>query len=82
MSEAEVLRLLDLLDARGVRVWLDGGWGVDALLQAQTREHDDLDLVVELDQVPSLTDALERGGYEQVTGSAPMSFVLVDHHGH
>lgn len=31
-----------LLDA-GIPIWLDGGWGVDALLEEQTRIHDDLD---------------------------------------
>lgn len=30
-----------------MRVWLDGGWGVDALLGRQTRPHDDMDIVIE-----------------------------------
>jgi len=81
MVADEVVRLLDLVESAGVTVWLDGGWGVDALLAEQTREHDDLDLVVELSEVSRLTDALVDAGYEQVAGEAPRSFVLVDSHG-
>jgi lincosamide nucleotidyltransferase A/C/D/E len=44
----EVIAVLDALVARDVRVWLDGGWGVDALLGEQTRAHEDVDIVVEL----------------------------------
>ena len=46
MRADDVLELLETLSARGVVAWLDGGWGVDALLGEQTRQHDDVDLVV------------------------------------
>lgn len=42
------------------------------------RDHDDLDLIVELLQVPKLVEALTDAGYEQVAGTPPRSFVLVD----
>ena len=45
--DTQVLAVLDEIEALGVRAWVDGGWGVDALLAEETREHDDLDLVVE-----------------------------------
>jgi len=78
MEVSEVARLADALEDDGVAIWLDGGWGVDALLEEQTREHDDLDLVVALDDVPALVRTLRDEGYEQVAGMPPMSFVLVD----
>jgi lincosamide nucleotidyltransferase A/C/D/E len=78
MEAGEVVRLLDLLEAGGIAVWLDGGWGVDALLERQTREHDDLDLVAELADAERLSDILGRAGYELVAGGAPKSFALVD----
>jgi lincosamide nucleotidyltransferase A/C/D/E len=78
MTAEEVSRLLGVFEREGVRVWLDGGWGVDALLEEQTREHDDLDLVVELADVPVLTSLLDTAGYEVVAGGAPKSFVAVD----
>jgi aminoglycoside-2''-adenylyltransferase len=76
MLAEEVVDLLDYLEGLGVDLWLDGGWGVDALLETQTRGHDDLDLVVALDQVPRLQAALAERGY--LLGGAPMSFEITD----
>ncbi len=78
MEASEAARLVNALEAAGVAVWLDGGWGVDALLEAQTRGHDDLDLTVALDDVRALVQTLRGAGYVQVAGRPPMSFVLVD----
>jgi lincosamide nucleotidyltransferase A/C/D/E len=39
----DVLAVLDRLGAAGVAVWLDGGWGIDALLGRQSRAHADAD---------------------------------------
>ena len=47
MREEDAAGLLDALAERGIDVRLDGGWGVDALLGRQTREHNDLDLFSE-----------------------------------
>jgi lincosamide nucleotidyltransferase A/C/D/E len=41
-----VIALLDLLATAEVPVWVAGGWGVDALLDRQTRRHCDIDLVI------------------------------------
>jgi lincosamide nucleotidyltransferase A/C/D/E len=41
-----VLHIFRLLEESGVPVWLDGGWGIDALLKRETREHRDLDLII------------------------------------
>ncbi len=43
-SLAEVLDVLTALSAMGSRFWLEGGWGVDALVGRQTRSHRDLDI--------------------------------------
>ena len=37
MNAGDVLAVLEQLEAAGVPTWLDGGWGVDALLEC---EHD------------------------------------------
>jgi lincosamide nucleotidyltransferase A/C/D/E len=42
-AAAEVLKAFDDVD---VDAWVDGGWGVDALVGRETRPHKDLDLVV------------------------------------
>jgi lincosamide nucleotidyltransferase A/C/D/E len=72
----DVVRLLAVMD--GIDVWLDGGWGVDALLGEQTRVHDDLDLVVARSDVPLLIEALGQVGYEVAKGQLPTCIVLLD----
>lgn len=49
MPAALVPEVLGTLEKAGVRAWLAGGWGVDALLGEQTRPHQDLDLVFDAD---------------------------------
>lgn len=49
--------------AKHVRVWLTGGWGIDALLQEQTRPHKDLDIIVLVDDVVPMQDLLGDAGY-------------------
>ena len=81
MSAEDVVTILDRLEAAGVRVWLDGGWGVDALVRRQTRPHDDLDIVVRLEDVPAVERELAALGYERAGGAPPMSFESVDAEG-
>lgn len=63
MNSSDVLHILDLLATDGVQVWLDGGWGVDALLGRITRSHDDLDLVLILDDLTRTVAVLVRNGF-------------------
>ena len=78
MRAADVLSVLGLLTDAGIAAWVDGGWGVDALLGEQTREHDDLDLVVARSDVPLLSGVLGRDGYEVAKGQLPTCVVLLD----
>ena len=55
MQSDEVLAVLDRLADEGTAAWVDGGWGVDALLERQTRDHSDLDLVIDAVAVPPTT---------------------------
>lgn len=82
MGAAEVIDLLSCLERSGITVWVDGGWGVDALLGEQTRDHDDLDLIARLDDVARLQGALAEHGYTAVQGAPPTSFEMVDARGH
>jgi lincosamide nucleotidyltransferase A/C/D/E len=81
MVPDEVVRLLDAFEAAQVKAWVDGGWGVDALLGEQQRPHDDLDLVVELKDVATVEDVLRRAGYTAKDREAPLSFMVVDSEG-
>ncbi|MCE7981403.1 MAG: amino acid transporter [Caldilinea sp. CFX5] len=71
MNPTTVLHILDLLATAGVPVWLDGGWGVDALLGRITRSHNDLDLILALDDLALVVAVLVRNGFgieEEVLG--------------
>ena len=43
----DVCEILEMLSEASVKVFLDGGWGVDALIGRETRIHNDIDLFVE-----------------------------------
>src|SRR5262249_21330488 len=79
MNAATVLRVLDALEAADVRVWLDGGWGVDALIGKQTREHRDLDVIVALDDVSHLEESLREAGFSRRPEGSLTNFVMAHH---
>lgn len=77
MKAEDVLAVYRQLDGNGIRIWLDGGWGVDALLEEQTRMHKDLDVVVRAEDVTLMTELLSEEGFALAEGT-PTSFVLRD----
>ena len=82
MDATEVLRVLAVLDAAGVRAGLTGGWGVDALLRRETRLHGDADLGVPAEAVDAAIDALAAIGYRVTIDQRPARLVLVSSAGH
>jgi lincosamide nucleotidyltransferase A/C/D/E len=60
-----VLDLYNQLERLGIAIWIDGGWGVDALLARQTREHSDLDIAVHRKDNARLRRFLESNGYKE-----------------
>jgi lincosamide nucleotidyltransferase A/C/D/E len=84
MDAAAVAQLVELLEQHGLEIYVDGGWAVDALLGAQTRPHDDLDIAVPHRQVSQLRELLGARGYAELPrkDSWECNFVLADAHGH
>ncbi len=80
MPAEDVLAFLDLAASVEAKIWLDGGWGVDALLGRQTRPHADLDIAVEKRHVAALEDLLHARGYWRVDRDRerPWNFVLAN----
>jgi lincosamide nucleotidyltransferase A/C/D/E len=76
----DVLAFLDMVDGQGIRVWLDGGWAVDASLGRRTRTHADLDIVIEQKDLDSVADALRAKGYGPAhrNDTQPWNFALGD----
>lgn len=65
MSAEQARALYELLDRSGVRCWVMGGWGVDALLGRMTREHKDLDLLVLLSDLPRYAVVVRDHGFQR-----------------
>ena len=76
MTGAEVARIISYLESAAIRIWLDGGWGVDALIGEETRPHSDLDAAVELDKTDSIIAALAPFGFEVTADDRPTRLVL------
>jgi len=76
MNAAEVARVLDALEAAGIRTGITGGWGIDALLRRETRPHGDLDLGVRAEDVDRAIEALRHLGYAMTLDEQPGRVVL------
>lgn len=83
MEKRDVIDLVELLESENIDVWLDGGWGVDALLEEQTRPHADVDMVVQQKDVPKLQKLLRARNYADVErdDTSAWNFVLGDNKG-
>ncbi|MFD4574564.1 nucleotidyltransferase domain-containing protein [Streptomyces sp. NPDC058417] len=76
MTADDVLAVLGLLGRAGAEVWVEGGWGVDALVGERTREHRDLDLAHRREQEPLVLAALAAVGFTETLDQRPVRFVV------
>jgi hypothetical protein len=76
MNAEQVLEVLDLVKQSGIDPWVDGGWGVDALVGTQSRAHGDLDLVVPANSVPAVRSLLAEQGFELIRDWLPTALAL------
>lgn len=66
MPAEKVIELYQTLEEKGVPFWIDGGWGVDALLERQSREHADLDIAIDHEHEAKMREVLNGLGYKVV----------------
>ncbi len=78
MQPDDVREVITCLADAGIAVWIDGGWGIDALLGSPHRPHDDLDVVISLAQMPRAQEALARRGFVLYVDELPTRCVLRD----
>ena len=76
MPLAEVLAVLGALREAGCRVWVAGGWAVDALVGRQIRAHRDLDLAIDVTDEERALGILQRRGYAVETDWRPVRLEL------
>ena len=78
MTAEAAVNLLRLFAKAGIDVWLDGGWAVDASLGEQTRPHKDLDIILQVSDLPRLQQLLDDLGFRRREGGTESNFVLAD----
>lgn len=76
MPAAEVARIVDWLEGRGIVYQCNGGWAVDALVGRQTRDHGDLDVFLDETAVADAVAWLEQDGYRIVEDWLPVRVEL------
>lgn len=84
MTAEDVLDFYQELEKLKIPIWLDGGWGVDALLERQTRLHQDLDIIIQQKDVEVVQRFLTERKYHLVPrdDTTDLNFHLSDDHGH
>ncbi|MEK7618105.1 MAG: nucleotidyltransferase family protein [Patescibacteria group bacterium] len=82
MTSKDVIGFYNQMEDLGIKIWVDGGWSVDALLEKETRPHNDLDIALEWKDASKLREALETQGYKQIKENSKWNFVLADAKGH
>lgn len=61
--KVDVISLYRELESLWIHVWVDGWWWIDALISKQTREHDDLDIVIEGPHLSHFLEYASKVGY-------------------
>lgn len=78
MPAEQVLRFLRLINESQIWACVDGGWGVDALLEIQTRQHSDLDLIINLEDASKLIELATLNGFHVLPEGSRSNFILAD----
>ncbi|WP_022908842.1 nucleotidyltransferase domain-containing protein [Aestuariimicrobium kwangyangense] len=73
ISAEEVAAIVDHLESSGVTYQVNGGWGVDALVGRQTREHSDVDVFVDGLAFEQVADWLLARGYVEEQDFMPVA---------
>ena len=73
ITDAE--QILMIATGAGIKVFLDGGWGVDALLGYQSRTHNDIDIFVEKKDRQGFIEVLRANGFCETR----MEYTTPDH---
>ena len=84
MRASDFMSICESLSSEGTTIRIDGGWGVDALLEHQTRLHKDLDIAIQQKDVAKFRQLLETDGYKEIKLETARlhNFVLADEQDH
>ena len=75
VSERDALEVLSMFEDAAIKIFLDGGWGIDALVGYESRQHNDIDVFIEdCDKLKAL-NALMKAGYVEMI----MDYTTLNH---
>lgn len=77
-SARNVHEILGLLHGNDIETWVAGGWGIDALLGEQTRDHRDLDILIPFERAIAAYEALRQQRFRLTTDWFPVRYEMVD----
>jgi lincosamide nucleotidyltransferase A/C/D/E len=63
VNETDAIEIIAYAEKNGIAIWIDGGWGVDALLEEETRVHNDIDLFVEESNSKKFVEILKERSF-------------------
>lgn len=66
VNKADAIEIISYAEDNGINLWLDGGWGVDALLERETRAHNDIDLFIERINSNKFIDIIKEKGFVEI----------------
>lgn len=65
VNKTDAIEIITYAEENGIDIWIDGGWGVDALLEEETRTHNDIDLFVEESSCKKFIKILKEKGFAE-----------------
>lgn len=77
VSKTDAIEIITYAEENGINIWIDGGWGVDALLEEETRAHNDIDLFVEESNSKKFVEILKEKGFVEVSEAYTTTFHTV-----
>ena len=78
ITPADVTEFDAALTGAGIAYWITGGWGIDALVGRQTRDHVDLDISIPATSLDSVLALFDSMGFRTLTDWLPTRIALGD----
>ena len=69
VNKTDAIEIITWAEENEISLWIDGGWGVDALLKEETRAHNDIDLFVEESNGKKFISILKKKGFIEIVES-------------
>ena len=69
VNKIDAVEIITWAEENEISIWVDGGWGVDALLKEETRAHNDIDLFVGESNGKKFISILKKKGFVEIVES-------------